>query len=166
MHNERLKTILEEHSVKSLSDFASLSRGGREHLDCSIYGWFASYKDNLVSDLRAQAGLNLCLSWDRRFKDFRPESAAGTDYEVRQLELQMRNIAKSRSLSAKGIALQLAAGVLCAFLPSDTAKLAGVLTGGGALKDLFAHFKTFDEKSRSLYTNPFYFPWLLYQQRT
>jgi|GEM_PF-3676259 len=78
MSIERLQHILFEHQVGRSADIAALPRETRKHLDRSVYGWFASFKDGYIAELQGQDGLNLCLKWDSRLKAFHEASTSAT----------------------------------------------------------------------------------------
>jgi hypothetical protein len=65
----RLKEILAEHSVRTISDLRALSSADFMHLDASVYAWFSTFRDEEVRRLKAASGLNFCLGLSRKTEE-------------------------------------------------------------------------------------------------
>lgn len=66
----RLKEIFSENRVTSFSDFRKLSPDGFKRLDASVYGWFSSFRQDVVRQLAETDGLNMCLGLKRHTEEF------------------------------------------------------------------------------------------------
>jgi hypothetical protein len=74
---KRLHEILSEHRLRSSQDLNFLSKPMRKVLDTAIYAWFGSFRHDHINALRERGGLNLCLGWDKRVKQFQVETHLG-----------------------------------------------------------------------------------------
>ena len=57
---KRMREILAEHGVTGFRSLNRLSPKTREHLDTSIYGWFAAFREKNLQSIAT--GINLCMS--------------------------------------------------------------------------------------------------------
>ena len=86
-----------------------------------------------------------------------------TDEEIKRLDMEINKISQSKALETLGVSAQLSIGVLCVFLPYETAKFFSVLAGGGAIEGVLKYFRLELQKKSLLQGNPFYFPWIIHQ---
>lgn len=74
----RLYELLSEHDVTPETNIKTLGRKIRNHMDASMYGWFAAYRNALLGRLQDETRLDFCLGWGKRGRGFSEKAAYGT----------------------------------------------------------------------------------------
>lgn len=73
----RLGDIFAEFGLRTPVDVQALATKRREELDRTVFGWFAAYREPIISELRQLNGLNLCFPWLERYKSYKHNSGKG-----------------------------------------------------------------------------------------
>jgi hypothetical protein len=92
-----------------------------------------------------------------------------TDEEMRRIATEFGKLSRLGALEAKGAAVKLALGVLCAYLPdaylaSQWRQIGLFLAGSGVVNDIRSYISTKSAKAALAKQDAFYFPWLVHQK--